>query len=334
MIIDMPNTTSGKIESKLVDLKQNGNAVALGRVLTLVILADETNPVLDPHDQHTDAETAIRAANDASREHPSRVLVLTGQQGNKPNLDAQIRIGGDAGASEVVVLKLTGPLRAQTEPVITPLLVPDTPIVAWWPRHAPQAPSSDPVGKIAALRITDSAHCRDGAAVLLRLAQNYRPGDTDLSWARLTGWRAQIAAALDLPPFEPVTAVSVAGQSSHTSLLLLAGWLAVELGCPTVVEDVPGGIGVTKVVLHRAATPTGNVSQSATGPLPAQSGDIVFDRADGHTLTISQPGYPLRRVALPIATLSEALIEELRRLDADKVYEKVLTVGLGKVAFT
>jgi len=38
-------------------------------------------------------------------------------------------------------------------------------------------------------------------------------------------------------------------------------------------------------------------------------------------------------VALPIPTLSEALIEELRRLDADKIYEKVLTVGLGKVTF-
>jgi len=316
MIIDMPGTTSSKIESKLVNLKQNGNAVALGRVLTLVILADETNPVLDPHDQHTDAETAIGAANDASREHPSRVLVLTGAPGNKPVLDAQIRIGGDAGASEVVILKLNGPLRAQTEPVITPLLVPDTPIVAWWPRHAPQSPSSDPVGKIAALRITDSAHCRDGASVLLRLAQNYRPGDTDLSWARLTGWRAQIAAALDLPPFEPVTSVTVAGKSDHSTLLLLAGWLAVELGCPTTALNVPETDCITQVVLHRA------------------SGDIVFTREDdGQSLSISQPGYPPRRVALPMPTLSEALIEELRRLDADKVYEKVLTVGLGKVAF-
>jgi len=315
MILDMPGTTSGKVEAMLVDLKQNGNAVALGRVLTLVILADETNPEFDPHDEHTDAETAIRAANDASREHPSRVLVLTGTQGARPGLDAQIRIGGDAGASEVVVLKLTGALRAQTEPVITPLLVPDTPIVAWWPRHAPQSPSSDPVGKIAKLRITDSSHCTDGASVLLRLAQNYRPGDTDLAWARLTGWRAQIAAALDLPPFDRITSVTVAGRSDYSSLLLLAGWLAVELGCPTIIEDVPGETRITRVVLHRP------------------SGDITFDYEDKQTLVISQPGYPVRRVALPIPTLSEALIEELRRLDADKVYEKVLTVGLGKVSF-
>jgi len=315
MIIDMPATTSGEVESTLVELKQSGNAVALGRVLTLVILADDTIPALDPHDEHTDAETAISAANDASREHPSRILVLTGSPGGKPALDAQIRTGGDAGASEVVVLHLTGPLRAQTEPVITPLLVPDTPIVAWWPRHAPQAPSSDPVGKIARMRITDSAHCTDGASVLLRLAQNYRPGDTDLAWARLTAWRAQIAAALDMPPFDQVTSVTVAGQTDNTTVLLLAGWLATELRCPTIVDDVPTAKGVTRVELRRA------------------SGDLIFDRSDGTVLTISQPGYPVRRVALPDPSLSEVLIEELRRLDADTVYEKVLTQGLGLISF-
>ena len=37
------------------------------------------------------------------------------------------------------------------------------------------------------------------------------------------------------------------------------------------------------------------------------------------------------RVALPIRTLSEALIEELRRLDPDEVYGEVLTEGLTKV---
>ncbi|MDR2703170.1 MAG: hypothetical protein LBB58_02355, partial [Cellulomonadaceae bacterium] len=57
MIIDMPAITTTEVEAKLVDLKQSGNAVALGRVLTLVILNDEAIPVqggaeveLDPSD--------------------------------------------------------------------------------------------------------------------------------------------------------------------------------------------------------------------------------------------------------------------------------------------
>ena len=322
MIINMPNTTTSKVESKLVDLKQNGNAVALGRVLTLVILADEANPADAKHDKHVDVEKAISAANQASREHPARILALTGAGGQEPELDAEVRIGGDAGASEVVVLNLNGPLRSQSEAVITPLLVPDTPIVAWWPRHAPKYPAEDPVGKAAKLRITDSNHCERGDEVLKRLAAGYQPGDTDLAWTRLTGWRAQIAAALDLPPYEPVTKAVVHGVAHNASSLLLAGWLAVQLGCPTELIPVPGAVGITGVVLERA------------------SGNIVFSRPDGHilpaqdagTLSIRQPGYPERHIALPLTSLSEALTEELRRLDADRVYEKVLTEGLRLVS--
>ena len=33
-----------------------------------------------------------------------------------------------------------------------------------------------------------------------------QPGDTDFAWTRLTLWRAQLAAVLDQPPYEPVTA--------------------------------------------------------------------------------------------------------------------------------
>ena len=327
MIIRMPDTTTAAVESKLIELKQNGNAVALGRVLTLVILNDQSDPTTvsqvvstsstneggSTTDHHTGAETAITAANQASREHPARILALTGAPGEQPALDAELRIGGDAGASEVVALKLSGLLREQSEAVITPLLVPDAPIVAWWPGHAPQSPAQDPVGKVAALRITDSNHCKHGRAVLNRLAENYQPGDTDLGWTRLTGWRAQIAAALDLPPFEKVTKATVFGVKDRASSWLLAGWLAVELKCPTEFIAVKGAQGITGVILERP------------------SGKIEFHRPDGKTLAISQPGFPPRHIALPLTSLSEALTEELRRLDADRVYEKVLTEGLDLV---
>jgi len=329
MIIKMPNTTTAAVEAKLIELKQNGNAVALGRVLTLVILNDQVDPTIEEaglaqsHDLVTsnrasdsfaaNAEAAIAAANQASKEHPARILSLTGAPGSQPSLEAEVRIGGDAGASEVVKIMLRGPLREQSEAVITPLLVPDAPIVAWWPDHAPESPSADPVGKVARLRITDSNHCQDGGAVLHRLAQKYQPGDTDLAWTRLTGWRAQIAAALDLPPYEKVTKATVYGVEDRASSWLLAGWLAVELNCPTEFIAVENAQGITGVRLERP------------------SGDIVFDRPDGRTLAISQPGFPQRHIALPLTSLSEALTEELRRLDADRVYEKVLTKGLGLV---
>src|SRR5690606_37774196 len=39
MIIDLPNTTVSKIARSLVSVREEGGAVALGRVLTLVIVA-------------------------------------------------------------------------------------------------------------------------------------------------------------------------------------------------------------------------------------------------------------------------------------------------------
>src|SRR5512141_817151 len=123
MIIDLPDTTTGAIARHLVDLRESGGAVALGRVLTLILVTEDAR-----------AEPAIRAANDASREHPCRVIaVVRGERRGSNRLDAQIRVGGDAGASEVIVLRLYGPLTDHGDSVIIPFLLPDAPIVCWWP---------------------------------------------------------------------------------------------------------------------------------------------------------------------------------------------------------
>ena len=97
MIIDLPSTTTSQVNKKLVELRESGGAVALGRVLTLVIVTGDGSEV----------EKSIQAANVASREHPCRVIVVArGLKEAAPRLDAQIRIGGDAGASEVIVLRM------------------------------------------------------------------------------------------------------------------------------------------------------------------------------------------------------------------------------------
>ena len=71
-------------------------------------------------------------------------------------LDGQLRVGGDAGAGEVVVLRTSGPLAAHASSVVLPFLLPDTPVVAWWPGHAPAVPAEDPLGRLAIRRITDA----------------------------------------------------------------------------------------------------------------------------------------------------------------------------------
>ena len=77
-------------------------------------------------------------ANDASHQHPCRIVaVARGNTRGTARLDAQIRLGGDAGASEVIVLRLYGPLVDHARSVVIPLLLPDSPVVAWWPGAAP-----------------------------------------------------------------------------------------------------------------------------------------------------------------------------------------------------
>src|SRR3954468_1801236 len=100
MIVDLPDTTTSKISKKMTALREQGGVIALGRVLTLVVI---TKSGLE--------EEAIEAANEASREHPCRIIVLAAGSLEEPTrLDAQLRVGGDAGASEVIVLRGFGEL--------------------------------------------------------------------------------------------------------------------------------------------------------------------------------------------------------------------------------
>lgn len=301
MIIDLPSTTSSAINRKLVDLREQGGAYAQGRVLTLVIVTDEDA-----------GEGPIAAANGASFEHPCRVIVVArGSRRGVARLDGQIRVGGDAGASEVIVLRLFGALADHGEAVVIPLLLPDAPMVAWWPGVAPDLPAADPIGILAQRRITDAAAGRRPLTALAARMAGYRPGDTDLAWTRLTTWRGVLAAALDQPPHETITSATVAGASDSASADLMAGWLAVALPCP-VRRSTAGraGDGLRSVVLERP------------------SGQIKLVRPDQSTATLQVDGYPAAQMSLPRRKLRDCIAEELRRLDADEVYAQVLSVGV------
>ena len=303
MIVDLPDTDTAKVNAALVDLRKTGGAVALGRVLTLVVAVEEST-----------AEAAITAANTASREHPCRILVLArGSKRGASRLDAQVRVGGDAGASEVVVLRLYGRLADHGDAVVVPLLLPDAPVVAWWPGEPPTKPSADPIGRLAHRRITDVAATRRPAKALDDRREDYTPGDTDMTWTRVTAWRAMLAAALDQPPHERVQRASVIASADSASGELLAGWLALQLRCP--------------VTRHRTRAP--GVSEVR---MTMASGEVVLSRPDGVHAVLLQPGQPDRHLALPRRSTDECLAEELRRLDPDDVYAEVLTRGIGKVA--
>ena len=76
-------------------------------------------------------------------------------------------------------------------------------------------------------------------------------GDTDLTWTRLTLWRALLATALDAPPHETVTSAVVAGETVSPSTDLLAGWLAARLDAKVKRSPAKRGEGMVSVRLER-----------------------------------------------------------------------------------
>lgn len=302
MIVELPDTTTIEINKKIDGLRQEGGAVTLGRVLTLVIAPDS----------ETALEGAIEAANLASREHPCRVIVvLTGDRAAaKSRLDAELRVGRDAGAGEVVVLRLHGELAHHADSVVLPFLLPDTPVVAWWPAAAPAVPAQDPLGRLAIRRITDATRAPDPLAALKDRLPGYAAGDTDIAWSRITYWRALLASAIDQSPHEPIDSAVVSGLQAEPALDILAGWLASR-----IEGTVTRLVGTLKVELHRAG-------ETVTLSRPQE----------GLTATLSRTSRPVALVPLARRDVPECLAEELRRLDADEIYHEALE-GISKVMY-
>ncbi|RXS86459.1 glucose-6-phosphate dehydrogenase assembly protein OpcA [Streptomyces sp. TM32] len=306
MKIDLTETTSSKINKALVQGRRAVGTPAIGMVLTLVIVTDEEN-----------AYDALKAATEASREHPSRTLVVIKRVSRSPRdrakarLDAEVRVGTDAGTGETVILRLYGEVIDHAQSVVLPLLLPDAPVVVWWAVNAPLDPAKDPLGALAQRRVTDAYAAEQPVRELSARAETYTPGDTDLSWTRITPWRSMLAAALDQAPCT-VSSAEVEGEEFNPSCELLAMWLADRLKVP-VTRKVSGGPGLTAVRMESSI------------------GSIVLDRPDGSLATLCTPHQPDRAVALKRRDTAELLAEELRRLDPDDIYAAALKYGVDRL---
>ena len=295
MKIDLSDTTASKINKALVQGRRDIGTPAVGMVLTMVIVTDEEN-----------AYDSIKAAEEASHEHPSRTLVVIKRHARTPrdrtnsHLDAEVRVGADAGTGETVVLRTYGEVSDHADSVVLPLLLPDAPVVVWWPGDAPEVPAKDPLGALAQRRITDLYSATNPLEALDARARAYAPGDTDLAWTRLTPWRSMLAAALDQSKSK-ITSGAVESEADNPAAELLARWLEARL----------------KVKIDRVVTdgPVITAVRLGTG-----AGEVVIDRPEGPLATLSLPGQPSRTLALKVRTTSELIAEELRRLDADEMY--------------
>ena len=281
-------------------MRDDGGAVTLGRVLTLVVVTDATTPRSDRCRERGQPGASLPG------DRRGRAAIRRGET----RLDAQIRVGGDAGAGEVIVLRLDGtagrPREQRGDPVPAA-------------RHAggglvagerSAVPAQDPVGRLAIRRITDATAARIRSRPSGPGCASYTPGDTDLAWSRITYWRALLIAAVDQPPHEPIESVTVSGLRDEPSLDVMAGWLAARLDC-----QVERKFGELFVELHRPGASI-RLSRPQTG----------------RTATLHRDGKPDRMLPLARRETKECLAEDLRRLDADEIYAEALD-GLERVSY-
>ncbi|MCX6459680.1 MAG: glucose-6-phosphate dehydrogenase assembly protein OpcA [Actinobacteria bacterium] len=293
-MIRLEDTNGNVVAAAIASERSRMGSSATGMVLTLLVMASE----------ETQAD-AVLAASQAAREHPMRILVFIPRKERGPaRLDAEISVGGDQGPGELAILRLRGALAAHAGSVAIPLLLPDTPVVAWWPGQAPDDLADDPIGRHAIRRITDASTVSRSLHVLDIRRSNYAPGDTDLAWTRVTPWRSMLAAALDQPT-APITGIEVTCERSNPSGPLLASWLHLKLGSPVTLK-------------------TSRAPGISTVELTTTNGSISLTRPDGHKATLSITGHAPATVALSRRDLTELLVEELRRLDPDEVYSEAL----------
>jgi len=293
-MIRLEDTSGGAISRAISEERHRMGSPATGMVLTMLILTDEEF-----------ASDATEAAVLSARQHPMRILTLIPRPGRGPDqIDAQVMVGGDDGPGEVAIIRLRGDRSGHANSVVIPLLLPDTPVVAWWPADAPPVPADDPIGRHAQRRITDLSTAGDVMSALAERRAGYVPGDVDLAWTRVTSWRSALASMLDLT-HGPIRSASVAAEADNPSAILLVSWLRECLGMGVELRTSEGP-GITEAVLVTA------------------TGDLRTARPEHNVAVLSRPGIPDSTIALPRRPLPELLSEELRRLDPDEIYGEAL----------
>src|SRR5450432_4124257 len=299
---DLQDTKSSAILTALTEARRGSGNAALGMVLTLIIDVNEN--------EHYDA---LHAANSAAREHPCRIVTVIRRPGKSaPRLDAEIRVGQENLLGEVIVLRLYGLLRDQADSIVLPMLLPDAPVLVWWPGLGPVVPSLDHLGLLAQRRVTDAASSTRPTESLRARAEGHSPGDTDFAWTRITPWRTLLAAALD-QPFDDIVSGEVSAARNNASAELLAAWLEDRLDIE-VARKTSRGPGITGVRLL------------------TRRGEISITRPDGRLATLVRTGQPDRAVPLPRRATEELLAEELRGLDPDDVYNDTIKCLFGNTA--
>lgn len=223
---------------------QHAAAEARASVLNLIA-------VVGSERQLTDVSHTLDAL---SVTNPSRTLILLAQHDRsaaklEAEVSAQTRTeSGHRVTTERVLLHAHGDVAAHLASLVTPLLIPDLPVVLWWPgRPDFDNPLFDDLCELADRLVvdTDEGFERPDLKRLLEIARRNHAGASigDFNWARLIPWRHLAAQFFDIPGMlahlAQIHGVAVyhGRDGSTTQARLLGGWIqgrmaSVGIGVP------------------------------------------------------------------------------------------------------
>ena len=292
MAIRIADADARQINETLFALRKEGKA-ASGQVLTLVINT--------PAEAHAEA---LAEAREAGQIHPSRILVAIHGRHNGSGLSATVHTANST--TEVITLELSGAVTEHADSVLLPLLLPELPVVCWWPSKTPENMIGCPMRNLTSRFIIDTAKATDPIAKVHQLAPRHTTGITDLAWTRLTRWRALLVAALDQIRV-PVRAAHLAAPIQSSPAELLRAWLESRLG-----------ISVDRL------DPMSNYPGLHAVQLLTDAGPATIRRISATEAVLSLPGQPDRPVALARRSTQQLLNEELTRLTGDAAYDALM----------
>jgi glucose-6-phosphate dehydrogenase assembly protein OpcA len=227
----------GQIERELGKLRANddGTLALRSSVLNLIVVTDEES-----------AQEITASVSKLAGRHPARAVVFISDPEGESNVDVRlsafcnVRGGGAQVCAEQVTIHAEGPPARHLESLAGPLLVPDLPVILWYPgEFSPRSQEFAAMADLADRIIVDSAASENQEACLRETAALIEdpemPAIGDLQWVGLSPWRSLLAdtfeapeRAGDLQKIESAEILYAPGGENRA--LLLVGWLASTLG--------------------------------------------------------------------------------------------------------
>lgn len=345
------------VERELAELwraaaEQSGaEGVTLTRARTLTLLAYAATP--------EGAASLGEVALQTSQRHPARSILLVAdphQAALAADVTAScrtVRRSQKQICSEQIIVRAAPDQRNRIPSVVRNLILPDMPVILYWPAPDRTDPFLEELRDVADRLIVDSAAFPDrggppAARALLNGAADGAPLG-DLTWGRLTLWRG-LTARFFAPPqsdvLERVRRVRIAhAASTRVQALLYAGWLAARLRW-TVSAALRAGSGPARATLtdqrgrpialslhpeSRAPHPAGALLSATIEAEDATFSIVRNDDAGAVIATAEGEAAPPTRQALPLEAQDEAslLAVEMDQLGRDRIYEEALRAATG-----